>query len=127
MRQLLGARRPAFAQFIGLAILFCAFLPIAGYLSSDVASAQSASVAVGKVLCLSSGCGSSTVQTITPGAAVFYKITLDNPGTSSLTVDLNDALPPGFVLAGVTCGLNQSSAVPVAFASNAVANISLPP
>src|ERR1051325_4467633 len=127
MRQLLGVRWRDFARFIAFAILFCADLAIVGVLSSSVASAQSAAVAVSKMLCLSSGCGSSSVQTITPGAAAFYKITLDNPGTSPLIVDLNDALPSGFVLAGVTCGPNQSNAIPVTFSGNAVANISLPP
>jgi hypothetical protein len=80
--------------------LFAALLIIS---RADPARAQSNSVSVYKEICSPtlSACG---VASVTPGAAVTYRVSLANLTVGALSVDLQENFPPGFHLFSASCG-----------------------
>jgi hypothetical protein len=87
------------AARILLSALVAALLTIS---RGDTAHSQSNSVSVYKEICSPtlSACG---VASVTPGAAVIYRVSLANLTVGALSVDLQESFPPGFHLSSASC------------------------
>lgn len=109
-----GAHFAWFAAFATL-ILFL--------LTPQPAHAQVGAVTIQKQLCDASGCNLANQATgVSPGAAVFYKISLNNPTGNPITLDVRDSLPTGFQTVGYACGatVNAGTAITASTAQNLV-------
>jgi uncharacterized repeat protein (TIGR01451 family) len=89
------------------AVAACVFALLAAgvFFAALARPASAAVVGVVKVLCDANGCGNppnTGVQSVSPGAIVHYKITLNSPVAA--TVAVKDTLPAGFQFAYATCG-----------------------
>ncbi|HEX8380196.1 MAG TPA: DUF5979 domain-containing protein [Allosphingosinicella sp.] len=75
------------------------------------AAAGAQALAVSKQLCSSSGCTPTASNSVAPGEAVWYEITITNLDPSnSKSVNLVDTPPAGLVLVNSDCGQTAASA-----------------
>src|ERR1700738_5333769 len=95
-RSSLRAAPAACAFILSLIVLLMAGL-------AGPASAQATGLT--KVLCDASGCGpgGTGLTVVSPGAVVWYKITVTPTSTSSVTVAVKDPLPANFTYQNTVC------------------------
>lgn len=114
-------RRNAHAALPHLLLLFAGFL-----LAFWPAPANATAFGVNKDLCQGTTCG---LQSVAPGAAVYYKISLNAPPTSAATpVDILDTLPVGFqpVAYGCAASAGAQTATTPSTAQSLVISTSVP-